>query len=808
VQEGSTAQVEPTTPPQPTAPAGSIAHAGPIAPVEESVTDSRLAFAGWLGFTMLLFYALVIGGGWLGMYVGPVRVLNLLIIGIALAAWLVLAALRPAWRPTTAIWPAFVAPLLALGLSITFSQHQRIGLDFLAYAVLLTALYLLLVRIMAMPYARARIGGVLAAITVVMTSAYIVWSVQLWIEWWVLLGEFRVPPLRPGLLGMTWGSPSVVFSVLVLMTTAAVGGIGLRTRGTRITSAVLVLLLVVAGFISGSRSGWLAISGAVVITGALAVLDTRGRELVARAWGQRAFRVALVPAAVVIGLVAVVLGPTVLNRLGQGDAGRLELWATALRMFGDAPVVGFGPGSWMIRRLAYQEAGELNWYQPHAHSQYFQTAAELGLVGLTAGVIAFGAVAWLLYRALRGHESERRRWAWASVFGLTYIGLNVFVDTHTIPSVALLLGLPIAVLDATSRRGLPLPGVPGRVACWLRNLTLVLLALACAAAMQQLIRSESVALTHQEAVAAAGEGDWTAALTPALDAARADPEMGAYGLTAALALVADEDWERAEEAYRSVIEVDQLPDASLGLAYARARQGAPTDEVAAALTEALRLGEQEPALVLAAAEVYDLAGLTEAADAAYVDVLAELPTLAYDEAWRSALGGERFGRIVDQAIAVAPDRGWEVALMAGRIDEAQELAATGPDRAWREAYIAAWEGDPVAYETIQAMTEAQPTNPERLSPAARLADHLEDIESARRYRRLTRLGPHYGPMTISVGYGERRPLADEAVGTGTHYYGTYTYRRAFEVDRLPPGLPGLVLVTNDVREGADDADAE
>ncbi len=102
------------------------------------------------------------------------------------------------------------------------------------------------------------------------------------------------------------------------------------------------------------------------------------------------------------------------------------------------------------------------------------------------------------------------------------------------------------------------------------------------------------------------------------------------------------------------------------------------------------------------------------------------------------------------------------------------------------------------------MTEAEPTNAERLAPAARLADHLGDIESATRYRRLMRLGPHYGPMTVSVGYALRDPLTDEAVGTGTHYYGTYTYRRALAVDLLPPGLPGLVLVTND-RGDEDDA---
>ena len=42
------------------------------------------------------------------------------------------------------------------------------------------------------------------------------------------------------------------------------------------------------------------------------------------------------------------------------------------------------------------------------------------------------------------------------------------------------------------------------------------------------------------------------------------------------------------------------------------------------------------------------------------------------------------------------------------------------------------------------------------------------------------------------------------MGTGTHYYGTYTYRRDVPVDLLPPGLPGLVLVTNDA--GDDEAD--
>ncbi len=50
-------------------------------------------------------------------------------------------------------------------------------------------------------------------------------------------------------------------------------------------------------------------------------------------------------------------------------------------------------------------------------------------------------------------------------------------------------------------------------------------------------------------------------------------------------------------------------------------------------------------------------------------------------------------RLAEEAIAAAPDVAWEIALMAGDIERAYELAADGPDAAYQERYIAAWEGD-------------------------------------------------------------------------------------------------------------------
>ena len=83
--------------------------------------------------------------------------------------------------------------------------------------------------------------------------------------------------------------------------------------------------------------------------------------------------------------VAVVFGPAMIDRFaGYGDGGRPTYWATAIRMFQDAPLLGQGPGTWMVRRMAFTEPGEFDYYQPHAHDQYLQTAAELGIVGLMA----------------------------------------------------------------------------------------------------------------------------------------------------------------------------------------------------------------------------------------------------------------------------------------------------------------------------------------------------------------------------------------------------------------------------------------
>jgi tetratricopeptide (TPR) repeat protein len=469
-------------------------------------------------------------------------------------------------------------------------------------------------------------------------------------------------------------------------------------------------------------------------------------------------------------------------------------WATALRMFADAPLLGLGPGNWTARRIAYTQPGELDFTIPHAHDQVLETGAEFGLLGLAAGAVALACVAWLCLRALRGHDRVRRRWAWATVFALLYLAIATVVDSYTYPAILLPLAIPVAYLDATSERSVGLPRALARLTKPLQRLAAVGLTLGCATAIAFLAWSESVALTHAQAVSAANVADWEAALGPARDAAAADPDLAPYQVTLGLAAAGNGEWDEAEAAFRTAAALDDLPASWLGLAMAQAELGRPERDVAASLQEALRLGDQQPAITFGAAGIYDRLGLTAQADAAYAMTVAALPSLASDSDWVDDLGsGSRFTSIVTLAREIDPLSAWEVALMAGDVDQALSLASTRPDSGFLGAVIDAWSGDTAALDAVVAVVEQDPTNARALSWAARLSDRRGDVEAAQRYRRLVDLGARGASQGVEVQAGQRVPERDAALGTRTYYYGNYLYRRTTPVDLMVPGLPGLTI---------------
>ena len=138
--------------------------------------------------------------------------------------------------------------------------------------------------------------------------------------------------------------------------------------------------------VSGTRGAWLALGLTAVVALGLWLAGGRARDRVGAIVGTTQGRVALAGVAIVAVVGLVVLGPTVADRVLFGnDGGRISYWTAAIRMFTDAPVSGVGPGMWAPQRIFHTAEGELDYYIPHAHNVYLQTAADSGLIGLVCG---------------------------------------------------------------------------------------------------------------------------------------------------------------------------------------------------------------------------------------------------------------------------------------------------------------------------------------------------------------------------------------------------------------------------------------
>jgi hypothetical protein len=89
----------------------------------------------------------------------------------------VIALLRPRLLPHSALTGAFAASLLAFAISGAVAWQPRLGFDYLAYALLLTALYLMLVRIWADGLLARRLIALVVVVTVASAILYVFESV-------------------------------------------------------------------------------------------------------------------------------------------------------------------------------------------------------------------------------------------------------------------------------------------------------------------------------------------------------------------------------------------------------------------------------------------------------------------------------------------------------------------------------------------------------------------------------------------------------------------------------------------------------
>ena len=759
-------------------------------------------YGAWVAVLLLTCYLVLVGGGWSGLYESTLRAASVALAAVALITWIVLAWRNPAWCPRSVLLPAIVVALGSLAASTVFSRHPRQSMEYLGYAILLAALYLLLVSLLRERFFRTRIEALSVMLVVVVGGAYAIVNVAHWISWWNVIGRLAVPPLRPESESLVYGNPSAVLTLVLLLACSAIAVVGTASGRRRLIVGVVLALAAFATLVSGSRSGWLAIGFAVLATAALLATDgdrrRRAQERLAGWASDARGRVALAVAGIGGIGALVVLAPVIIRRLTDSGADlRINYVLAAGRMFGEAPLVGTGPGTWVIQRIAYTESPEADYYIPHAHNLYAQTAAELGIVGLLAGLVLVAGLAMLVRDAFRDDDPVRRRWGWVTAFALLYFAAHQVLDFYAnMTAILFAAALPVAWLDATATRpittlGRALPQRLNRAASFAGVSLLVL-------AGTGMLITESAAMTEEAAVTHANAGDWTAADADARLAVAADPAWSPYRLTMGLAAANVGDHERAAEAFRRVAEVDDLPEAWLNLAAEEALLG-HGDAAREALEEATRLGLQRPALAMAIGELAERLGDLNLADDTFVTAIATVPSLADDPWWLSdPARAARFPAILESAIeAVGPTSAWQVALMAGDAQRARDLAraaAGGTDPVLENLVIDAWTGDDEAFRAILSICDAEPLNGAALGWAARLHARRGDDMNANVYRRWA-----FTASSVAVPTGAELRVSDgpklgrTVAGNVAEFWGTYTYRRPTPWNILVPSLIQLEL---------------
>ncbi len=181
---------------------------------------------------------------------------------------------------------------------------------------------------------------------------------------------------------------------------------------------------VVALAVSMSRTAWIAAAA-----GCAYLLNWRGRPLASRPW--------VVPAIVIVGVLAATYGPHLIDSVAQLDAlrSRQSLDKRAWLLFADSPLLGGSPGASIRYEIPTFPDYRVNGVEAHGVIQ--KVGAEYGLLGLAS----YGWMVLGMARVARGH------WTWPCFLALhvnLLLSTEAFTQTHWA-----LLGL---VLGLASRR--------------------------------------------------------------------------------------------------------------------------------------------------------------------------------------------------------------------------------------------------------------------------------------------------------------------------------------------------------------------
>jgi O-antigen ligase len=405
--------------------------------------------------TALLFLALylvIMGGKFSGLILYLPYQINVLLITLGGAAWILWRALRRRPFPATSFDLPLLIFLAVFLLASLASEDPRLSMEqFVYYLVCVLIFYLMVDLERAGKPVETWVG-----LTLVGGVWFLAFGLAELIEWWLRWLEIGgiAQPIPPATIRVqaTIGHANVLAAYLnMLWPLAAARLVAARSRWLKVLLGLYVVAAFVLIFFTSSRGGWLGSATALAVLILLLAIDRRAQ--MQRAWDWLRKRAWALIGLALVGVSVLGLGGALLLRQSQHPSHpegnpRSYIWNVAIEMFRERPLLGTGPGTYVSHFLQTYSIppGTL---LPHAHNILINQLGENGLPGALITAVLGVVLGWTGWKRWHGGMAGQRTLLAGSLAVLAGLAVHSqFELAQTTPLVNILTAGVIAQLAA------------------------------------------------------------------------------------------------------------------------------------------------------------------------------------------------------------------------------------------------------------------------------------------------------------------------------------------------------------------------
>ncbi len=343
-----------------------------------------------------------------------------------------------------------------------------------------------------------------------------------------------------------------------------------------------------------------------------------------------------------------------------GIFSRFSIWAVAVEIIADHFWLGAGPGRFGFE-AAHVASTPPGFWPIHAHSVFWQTFGEFGLVGVLALAGLVGIFGRAALRAIKVSSGPARLEAVAGGLGLLgYAAQNVVDDqTHVLATMIPLMLICALVITASPIRRSRTPMISLGV----------LLAIVWGFQAQWLYAYAA----FDEARQRYDVGDVAGAYELTQAAGQRDPAFAFYATSAGLLAAELGDWPDAKQHFERAVKVEAglaMTQANLGIARWQAGDRAGGRE---AMEAAAAIAPQAPTIRLAAGQLAESQGEETAAEAHYAAALTQRPDWRENAFWQATPLRQKIWALVPAGSPESSPAAVARALTVGEIETARTL---------------------------------------------------------------------------------------------------------------------------------------